>query len=166
MSIRTTSQRLLIRSVHPQEALAYGTVNELRASPQELVEDIAEWYNQRATLLFLILQGYREPSLGALSVAEGTVVGFIKITYNGLVSFRTHPRFRGQGYMKEAVRATFTYFFHYWPHYQFEVKTRSDHAPVIRMMASYGLGNGQAGGWSGVGSLVWRFGRAVFRPIS
>ncbi|KAG4432735.1 hypothetical protein IFR05_011791 [Cadophora sp. M221] len=163
MSININTSRLLIRSIRLQETQAYGTINELRGSPQDWYADWATWSNRGAIQLFIILRGYYNPSSNAPSVAEGTVIGFIKIVGSrNEVSFRTHPSFRGQGTMKEALRATFTYFFQRWRNRQLYVETRNDNLAVVRMMQGFGL-QGHRGEWSNVGSVWWSFGWASWR---
>ncbi|KAH6705145.1 hypothetical protein BKA61DRAFT_580931 [Leptodontidium sp. MPI-SDFR-AT-0119] len=131
MSININTSRLLIRSIHPQETQAYGRINELRGSPQDWYTDWASWSNRGAIQLFIILRGYHNPSSRAPSVAEGTVIGFIKIAGSrNEVSFRTHPSFRGQGTMKEALRGTFTYYFQRWRNRLLYVETRNDNLAV------------------------------------
>ncbi|KAH7312064.1 hypothetical protein BKA65DRAFT_484657 [Rhexocercosporidium sp. MPI-PUGE-AT-0058] len=163
MSFSINTSRLLIRSTRPQETQAYGLINELRGSPQDWHTDWASWSSRGAKQLFIILRGYHNPNINAPSVAEGMVIGFIKIAGSrNEVSFRTHPSFRGEGIMKEALRATFTYIFQRWRNIQLYVETRSDNLAVVRMMQEFGL-QGQRGGWSSVGSVWWNFGWASWR---
>ena len=155
------TNRLLVRSIRAEESQAYGRINDFRGSPQGWYQEWAEWERNGALQLFIILRGRYE--YGAPTVAEGTVVGFIKIIPNGnQVSFRTHPNFRGRGYMKEALRYAFEYVLDRWRGRDLFVETRRDNLAVIRMMENLGL-RGQAGNGFPGGSVFWRFGWATWR---
>ncbi|KAH7390167.1 hypothetical protein BKA64DRAFT_710725 [Cadophora sp. MPI-SDFR-AT-0126] len=159
--VRFNTQRLLIRSVRAEESQAYGRINQLQYGPQEWYREWAEWENRGSLQLFIILRGqYR---YGASTVTEGTVVGFIKIIANGnQVSFRTHPEFRRQGYMREALLSTFQEFVNRWRGRDLFVETGRDNLTVIRMMESFGLRGQDGNGFPG-GSVFWRFGWATWR---
>ncbi|CZS91627.1 hypothetical protein WAI453_011817 [Rhynchosporium graminicola] len=155
----TTTRGFLIRNVRPHEHEAYGSINELVGSPESWRNDFVNWANTGATQLFIIRRGANGQNSGLLAVAEGTVMGFIRIvnTVRHDVSFRVHPQFRGQGVMKEVLNSTFSHVLTNVANYRLWVETRSDNYPVIHIMNNVFRLRGQLNHFGG-GGVFWQFG--------